>query len=93
MPLERYRARAEVATLTAEDLRFDKSETERLFREAYQRPLEPDVLVDLNERTEGWAASLQLVRTAIEERSRAEVKRFVGNSRASVATCTTTWRE
>src|SRR3954447_5122229 len=78
LPLGRYRARAEVATLTAEDLRFDESETERLFREAYQRPLEPDVLVDLSERTEGWAASLQLVRTAIEERSPAEVKRFVG---------------
>ena len=77
LPLGRYRARAEVATLTAEDLRFDESETERLFREAYQRPLEPDVLVDLNERTEGWAASLQLVRTAIEERDQAEVRSLV----------------
>ncbi len=77
LPLGRARAQGEVAELSTEDLRFDTTETERLFREAYGHPLEPDVLAELSRRTEGWAASLQLVRTAIHDRSGIEVRSFV----------------
>jgi len=41
-----------------DDLRFDATETARLFAETYCRELEPDVLADVTARTEGWAASL-----------------------------------
>ena len=37
-------------------------ETDRLFRDAYRRPIEPDVVDELVKRTEGWAALLSLVR-------------------------------
>lgn len=77
LPLSRLRTLGEVAELTASDLRFDLAETERLFRETYGRPLEPDVLADLADRTEGWAASLQLVNTALRDRSPSEVRAFV----------------
>ncbi len=77
LPLSRLRTIGEVAELTAPDLRFDLAETERLFRETYGRPLEPDVLADLADRTEGWAASLQLVNTALRDRSPSEVRAFV----------------
>jgi DNA-binding SARP family transcriptional activator len=73
----RLRALGELAELSTNDLRFSEPETDRLFREAYGHPLEPDVLTDLSRRTEGWAASLQLVQTAIRDRTSAEVRRFV----------------
>jgi LuxR family maltose regulon positive regulatory protein len=71
------RARGELAELGRDELRFDESETDRLFRESYHAPLEPDVLHDLQARTEGWAASLQLVKTAVDGRSTAQVRAFV----------------
>jgi ATP/maltotriose-dependent transcriptional regulator MalT/DNA-binding SARP family transcriptional activator len=71
------RARGELAELGGEELRFDESETGRLFSESYHHPLEPDVLHDLQARTEGWAASLQLVKTAVDGRSPTQVRAFV----------------
>jgi ATP/maltotriose-dependent transcriptional regulator MalT/DNA-binding SARP family transcriptional activator len=77
IPLARLRANGEVAELGTHDLRFDASETARLFSETYGRTLEPDVLDDVTRRTEGWAASLQLVQAALRDRSPAEIRRFV----------------
>ena len=77
LPLARLRTLGEVAELTAADLRFDLGETERLFRDTYKRPLEPDVLADLADRTEGWAASLEMVNAALRDRSPVEVRAFV----------------
>jgi ATP/maltotriose-dependent transcriptional regulator MalT len=77
IPLARLRANGEVAELGTDDLRFDASETARLFSETYGRTLEPDVLADVSARTEGWAASLQLVEAALRDRTPAEIRRFV----------------
>jgi ATP/maltotriose-dependent transcriptional regulator MalT/DNA-binding SARP family transcriptional activator len=71
------RARDELAELGREELRFEKAETDRLFRDSYRQPLESDVLSDLQSRTEGWAASLQLVRTAVGGRTPDAVRSFV----------------
>jgi LuxR family maltose regulon positive regulatory protein len=77
IPLARLRAAGEVAELGTDDLRFDATETRRLFTESYGRTLEPDVLADVVARTEGWAASLQLVQAALRDRTPAEIRRFV----------------
>jgi LuxR family maltose regulon positive regulatory protein len=77
IPLARLRVSGEVAELGTDDLRFDMDETRRLFSETYGRALEPDVLADVAARTEGWAASLQLVQAALRDRSPAEIRRFV----------------
>lgn len=77
IPLARLRAAGEVAEIGTDDLRFDADETARLFTETYGRDLEPDVLADVAARTEGWAASLQLVQAALRDRSPAEIRRFV----------------
>ena len=77
IPIARLRATGEVAELTTDDLRFDADETDRLFREAYGRDLDPDVLADVAARTEGWAASLQLVNAALRDRSPGEIRAFV----------------
>jgi DNA-binding SARP family transcriptional activator len=77
IPLARLRAAGEVAEIGTDDLRFDASETARLFTETYGRDLEPDVIADVAARTEGWAASLQLVQAALRDRSPGEIRRFV----------------
>jgi LuxR family maltose regulon positive regulatory protein len=77
IPLARLRATGEVAELGTDDLRFDVEETSRLFSETYGRTLEADVLADVAARTEGWAASLQLVQAALRDRSPSEIRRFV----------------
>jgi LuxR family maltose regulon positive regulatory protein len=77
--LARLRALGEVAELLTDDLRFDSAETERLFRETYALTLEPAVLAELSHRTEGWAASLQLVRAAIHDRNPAQVRAFISS--------------
>jgi DNA-binding SARP family transcriptional activator len=77
LPVARLRGQGEVAELVTDDLRFSESETEQLFRETYGRPLDLDVVNDLSRRTEGWAASLQLVQAAIRGRSAGEVRSFV----------------
>jgi len=73
----RFRALGEVAELSTDDLRFSEPETEQLFRETYGRPLDRDVLGDLSLRTEGWAASLQLVQAALRDRNAGEVRTFI----------------
>jgi len=77
--LARLRALGEVAELDTDDLRFDAAETERLFSETYALRLEPAVLAELNRRTEGWAASLQLVRAAIHDRNPSQVRTFISS--------------
>lgn len=77
IPFARMRAAGEVAEIGTDDLRFDATETARLFSETYGRELEPDVLADVTARTEGWAASLQLVQAALRDRSPTEIRRFV----------------
>ena len=77
LPLGRLRARGALSRLEGDDLCFDVPETDRLFREAYHRPLDPDVVAELNARTDGWAALLTLVRTSIEDKDGPEARALV----------------
>ncbi|MFL5676699.1 MAG: hypothetical protein ACJ77X_03570, partial [Chloroflexota bacterium] len=77
VPLARLRAAGEVAELGTDDLRFDATETARLFTETYRRALDPDVLADVAAKTEGWAASLQLVQAALRDRTPSQIRHFV----------------
>src|SRR5436190_321996 len=77
VPVAKLRSLGELAELGIADLRFSDAEMEQLFRETYGRPLEPDVLTELAQRTEGWAASLTLVQAALRERTPTETRSFV----------------
>jgi ATP/maltotriose-dependent transcriptional regulator MalT/DNA-binding SARP family transcriptional activator len=79
----RLHALDEVRELDRNDLRFSRDETVRLFSEAYKQPLEADVLDVVDSRTEGWAASLQLLRSGLRGRSTLEVRAFVGRMSAT----------
>ena len=70
-------------TIDGEAMCFDMDETGRLFREAYRRPLDEDLVSDLHERTEGWPALLTLVRTGLEDRTAADPRALIGTLEAS----------
>lgn len=73
----RLHALDEIRELGRDELRFRRDETERLFSDSYQQPLEEDVLDEVDSRTEGWAASLQLLQSGLRGRTPAEVRAFV----------------
>jgi LuxR family maltose regulon positive regulatory protein len=60
LPLSRLRARGQLAELRTDDLRFTPGESAAFVRDALGLALPPPALATLAERTEGWAAGLQL---------------------------------
>jgi LuxR family maltose regulon positive regulatory protein len=60
LPLARLRARGQLGEFRARDLRFTPDESAELLRTAVGRELPDHVVAALGERTEGWAAGLQL---------------------------------
>lgn len=60
LPLARWRARGKMLELRAADLRFATDESDRFLNQAMGLNVSADDLAVLSERTEGWAAGLQL---------------------------------
>jgi ATP/maltotriose-dependent transcriptional regulator MalT len=77
LALAKLRSTGSVAELRTDDLRFDQTESDRLFRETYGRNLDQDLLADVAHHTDGWAACLQLVQSALQNRSSAETREFI----------------
>jgi ATP/maltotriose-dependent transcriptional regulator MalT/DNA-binding SARP family transcriptional activator len=73
----RLRAQGELAELRTSDLQFSETEIADLFADEKGNQLDRESLGLLNRRSEGWAASLQLVRTAVRDRTRPEVRDFI----------------
>jgi ATP/maltotriose-dependent transcriptional regulator MalT len=66
LPLARLRARGRLAELRAGDLRFTVDETAAFLREATGLDLAAASVVALWERTEGWAAGVQLAALSLQ---------------------------
>jgi hypothetical protein len=77
LPIGRLAARGEVHEIDTDALRFSRDETDQLFSSVYRQPLEQDVIEEIEQRTEGWAASLQLLHSSIRERTKSEIRAFV----------------
>jgi LuxR family transcriptional regulator, maltose regulon positive regulatory protein len=60
LSLARWRVRGELNEIRAADLRFTAGETTRFVQQAVEQPLPQPLAGLLAERTEGWAAGLQL---------------------------------
>lgn len=71
----RFKTHEGYAQLLTDDLRFTDSEIAELFRDIYNDPLDPGDVAELERRTEGWAASLQLVEVSLRERDTADSRR------------------
>lgn len=75
LPLPRLRARAQLAEVTADDLRFTLDESARFLEQAMALRLSPQGRRTLYERTEGWITGLQLA--ALSLRRTADSDRFI----------------
>jgi LuxR family maltose regulon positive regulatory protein len=71
----RFKTHSGYAELRTDALRFTESEIAELFRDIYNDPLDPTDVAELERRTEGWAASLQLVEVSLRERPSLDERR------------------
>ncbi len=83
LPLARWRARGILAEVRADDLRFAPDEAAALLRQAVPASLTDEQVATLAERTEGWAAGLQLAALSLHGLAQpAEaIQAFSGSSR------------
>lgn len=83
LPLSRLRARHQFNELRVPDLRFTRTETEAFLNQASGLALSPTHVAALDDRTEGWAAGLQLAALALSGRSDIDhfVRDFTGSHR------------
>jgi LuxR family maltose regulon positive regulatory protein len=75
LALARLRARGQLTELREADLRFGSEETVELLRAAVEAELPEAAVAALGDRTEGWAAGLQLA--ALSLRDQDDVETFV----------------
>ncbi len=68
LPLARLRAHGRLLEIRAVDLQFSTDEAGMLFNDVMALRLEPNQIVDLNERTEGWIVGLQLASMSLKGR-------------------------
>ena len=76
-PLARLRARNQLTELRVADLRFAESETTQFLNGIMGLHLDKRSISQLEERTEGWAAGLQMAALSIRERK--DVQEFIDN--------------
>jgi LuxR family maltose regulon positive regulatory protein len=81
LPLGRLRARDEVVEIRSGHLRFSDEETAAFMADAFGLELGGAQLADLQRRTEGWAAALQLAGLSVGDRGRDPLAGFDGDDR------------
>ncbi len=83
LPLARLRARGHLLEIRAADLRFTAEETGLFLNKVMNLDLSPEGIISLEERTEGWAAGLQLAALSLSGRSDKEdfIASFAGSHR------------
>ena len=69
LPLARLRGRGQLAEIRADDLRFLKEEAALFLHQALGLALTTQQVMDLDARTEGWIAGLQLAALAMKGRN------------------------
>lgn len=86
LPLSRLRARGQLTEIRAADLRFSVAEAGTFLTEAIGVHLDADEIERLHERTEGWAAGLQLAGLSLKGREdhREFIDTFAGDDQQIV---------
>lgn len=80
----RFKTHSGYAKVATEALRFTEDEIKELFNDIYSDPLGASELTELDRRTEGWAAGLQLVGVSLRERrTPGERREFIESITAS----------
>ena len=84
LPLSHFRIRNELIEVTATDLRFDTGESRSLLVDLNGLDLDSDLVEQLTDTTDGWAAALQLASLSLRGRTDSEalVKTMSGRNHA-----------
>jgi LuxR family transcriptional regulator, maltose regulon positive regulatory protein len=77
LPLGRWRARGQLISLRSQELRFSLEEALAFFNGSMDLSLSPENVAELDQRTEGWVAGLQMAAFALQEKDQAEVARTI----------------
>lgn len=83
LPLAQMRAKGEIVELRARDLRFTLEESAQFLNHRMKLDLRPDEITALSQRTEGWAAGLQMAALSLHELDDAHtfIEAFAGDNR------------
>ncbi|MBN8591371.1 MAG: AAA family ATPase [Anaerolineae bacterium] len=84
LPLARMRVRHQLKEVTGEALRFSDQETARFFQHTMALPISTEQVQQLQERTEGWIAGLQLAALTLRqhpEQAERLISNFAGDTR------------
>jgi LuxR family transcriptional regulator, maltose regulon positive regulatory protein len=86
VPLARLRSRGQLTELRVEQMRFTHAEAGRFLNQVMGLDLEEGDVAALDDRTEGWAAGLQLAGLSLKGRTRAQdvsnfIAAFTGSNR------------
>jgi LuxR family maltose regulon positive regulatory protein len=83
LPLARLRVRARLLEIRTADLRFTEDETAQFLNAVMRLELAPELVADLEARTEGWVAGLQLAALSLSGRSdqKGFIASFTGGNR------------
>lgn len=83
LPLSRLRVRGQLNEIRASDLRFTLDETSQFLEQILEIKLSTDQIKDLESRTEGWIAGLQLAALAMKGRDDVSgfISAFTGSHR------------
>ena len=83
LPLARLRARGQLVELRESDLQFVPEEANKFLNCVMGLGLPPEMISALQERTEGWAAGLQMAGVSLTGREDAQgfIKNFTGSHR------------
>lgn len=76
LPLSRLRARGQLAEIRVDDLRFTPDEVAQLLQQMLGLKLNTSQVMELEARTEGWIAGLQLAALAMKGRN--DIAAFIG---------------
>ncbi|RIK35432.1 MAG: LuxR family transcriptional regulator, partial [Chloroflexi bacterium] len=79
LPLARLRVREQMTELRAADLRFTLDEVTAFFHQVKELPLAAEQIQELEMRTEGWGAALQLAALSLQGLDPAAIIRFIGD--------------
>lgn len=83
LPLARLRARAQLLEITQAELRFDRLETSEFLQEVMGLQLTSEEISQLEHKTEGWVAGLQMAALALQgqHNSAQRIHQFSANER------------
>jgi len=79
LPLPLLRARNELLEIDTQELRFDAQEAGSFLSRSVQADIPPEAINSLLQKTEGWAAGLQLAALSLQKKNPEQIRKFVQN--------------